>query len=216
VLQPLTRTDVSATGLKYFRGTSLYVGEVPVTALRLSYVGELGWELYTTADLGLKLWDTLWAAGREHGVIAAGRSAFNSLRLEKGYRSFGTDLTFEHDPWEAGLGFAVRTQKPVPFVGRDAALARRDSVARRLVCLVLDTDGFVLGKEPVLADGAVVGYVTSAAYGHTVGASIAYAWLPAALAEPGTAVEVRWFDTTIPATVTQDPLFDPTMTRLRS
>ena len=71
---------------------------MPVTALRLSYVGELGWELYTTADQGLKLWDLLWAAGADLGIIAAGRGAFNSLRLEKGYRSFGADMTFEHDP----------------------------------------------------------------------------------------------------------------------
>lgn len=86
--------------------------------MRLSYVGELGWELYTTADLGLRLWDTLWEAGQDLGVVAAGRSAFNSLRLEKGYRAWGTDMTDEHNPYEAGVGFAVRTDKE--FVGREA------------------------------------------------------------------------------------------------
>ncbi len=157
---------------------------MPVTALRLSYVGELGWELYTTADLGLKLWDTLWAAGESYGLIAAGRSAFGSLRLEKGYRSWGTDMTTEHDPFEAGLGFAVRMDKG-EFVGRAALEGRSEATAaRRLVCLTLDDGNHVLmGKEPVLDDdGVAVGYVTSAAYGFSVDESIAYAWVPAALA----------------------------------
>ena len=212
VLQPLTPADLVA--LKYFRGIRTYVGEVPVTALRLSYVGELGWELYTTADMGLKLWDTLWAAGRAHGVVAGGRAAFNALRLEKGYRSFGTDMTFEHDPWEAGLGFAVKLDKPA-FVGRDAVLERRESVRRRLTCLTLDE--VVLGGEPVYGGGSgCVGYVTSAAWGSTIGRGIAYAWLPSALAEPGTTVEIGWFDRRIPATVTAEPLVDPGMTRLRA
>lgn len=215
VLQPLTETDFSVTGLKYFRGTPAYIGNVPVTALRLSYVGELGWELYTTADMGRALWDTLWDAGRPHGLIAAGRGAFNSLRLEKGYRSFGTDMTFEHDPYEAGLGFAVKTGKP-DFIGRDAVLRRRDSVRRRLCCLTLDEPGaVVMGGEPVYADGRCCGYVTSAAYGYTIGKGIAYAWLPAGLAGPGTAVRIGYFDARLPATVTPEPLFDPDMTRLR-
>jgi glycine cleavage system aminomethyltransferase T/glycine/D-amino acid oxidase-like deaminating enzyme len=216
VLRPLTGADLSTSALPYFRGTRTYVGHVPVTALRLSYVGELGYELYTTADQGLKLWDTLWAAGRDHGIIAAGRGAFASLRLEKGYRAFGTDVTFEHDPWEAGLGFAVRTAKP-EFTGREAVLARRASVRRRLTCLTLDDPArAVLGSEPVFAGDDCVGYVTSASYGYTTGTSIAYAWLPSGLAEPGRAVTIGWFDERLPATVRAEPLFDPEMTRLRA
>lgn len=102
VLQPLADSDFSNDGLKYFRAKRAHIGSVPVTAMRLSYVGERGWELYTTADMGQKLWDTLWQAAQPLGGIAAGRGAFNSLRLEKGYRSFGTDMTYEHDPYEAG------------------------------------------------------------------------------------------------------------------
>jgi glycine cleavage system aminomethyltransferase T/glycine/D-amino acid oxidase-like deaminating enzyme len=221
LLAPLTRADISAGAFKYFRGLQFDVANVPVTALRLSYVGELGWELYTTADLGLKLWDTLWAAGQEHGVIAAGRAAFNSLRLEKGYRSFGTDMTYEHDPWEAGVGFAVRLQKD-SFVGREAVVARQANVRRKLTCLLVDpdpasgADGVVLGKEPVLVGSHCVGYVTSAAYGYTIGAAIAYAWLPAELSVPGQRVEIGYFDRRLPATVAAEPLFDPEMTRLRS
>jgi glycine cleavage system aminomethyltransferase T/glycine/D-amino acid oxidase-like deaminating enzyme len=216
LLQPLTRTDFSHTALKYFRAQRAYVGEVPVTAMRLSYVGELGWELYTTADLGLKLWDTLWAAGREHGVVAAGRSAFNSLRLEKGYRAWGADMTTEHDPYEAGLAFAVRLGKG-PFIGSDVLANRSpERVSRRLTCLTLDDPAaVVLGKEPVFAAGAPAGYVTSAGYGYTVGRTVAYAWLPAAVSVPGAAVAVEYFGERLPATVAAEPLFDPQMDRIR-
>jgi dimethylglycine oxidase len=206
LVQPLT--DLDLTRLTYFRGAQGHVGNVPVTALRLSYVGELGWELYTTADMGLKLWDTLWAAGRDHGVIAAGRGAFTSLRLEKGYRAFGTDMTYEHSPDEAGLGFAVRKAKP-DFLGKDAERQGK----RKLTCLVLDDH--VLGREPVYDGDDPVGYVTSAAYGYTIGTGIAYAWLPAELATPGRTVHIGYFDRRIPATVAEEPLFDPAMTRLR-
>ncbi|MBW6434474.1 FAD-dependent oxidoreductase [Actinoplanes hulinensis] len=216
VLQPLTDADFSNAGLKYFRARRAYLGEVPVTAMRLSYVGELGWELYTSADLGLKLWDILWEAGREHGIVAAGRSAFNSLRLEKGYRAWGTDMTTENDPYEAGLAFAVRMDKG-DFIGRSALEARTASPDRRLTCLTLDDPAaVVMGKEPVYADGAPAGYVTSASYGYTVGRTVAYAWLPASLSVPGTAVAVEYFGVRLPATVRAEPLFDPKMERIRS
>ena len=214
VLQPLTATDFSNGGLKYFRAQPAYLGGVPVTALRLSYVGELGWEIYTSAENGLRLWDLLWQAGQPHGVVAGGRSAFNSLRLEKGYRLWGTDVTTEHDPYEAGLGFAVRMDKG-DFVGRDAIKGRSsDAVTRRLTCLVLDDPTHVvLGKEPVLVDGAVRGYVTSAAHGYTIGRSIAYAWL--AVLDVGSTVEIEYFGRRLPATVTTEPLVDPEMARIR-
>jgi glycine cleavage system aminomethyltransferase T len=166
--------------------------------------------------MGLKLWDTLWAAGREHGLIAAGRSAFGSMRLEKGYRSWGVDMTTEHDPFEAGLAFAVRMDKG-DFVGREAlALKDPSTPARRLVSLLIDETGaVVMGREPVHVDGKPAGYVTSAGYGYTVDAPIAFAWLPAAAARPGQPVTIRYFGEAVPARVAADPLFDPDMTRLR-
>ncbi|XVV34059.1 GcvT family protein [Streptomyces sp. CA-100214] len=213
LVQPLTPDDFSHEAFGYFRARETYVGHVPVTAMRLSYVGELGWELYTTADLGLRLWDTLWEAGRDLSVIAAGRSAFNSLRLEKGYRAWGTDMTAEDNPYEAGVGFAVRMDK-ADFVGR-AALARAGEPGRRLTPLLLDDPAaVVLGKEPVHVDGAPAGYVTSASYGYTLGRCVAYAWLPAGLAA-GTGVHVEYFGEKVPATVAEEPLFDPRMTRIR-
>jgi glycine cleavage system aminomethyltransferase T/glycine/D-amino acid oxidase-like deaminating enzyme len=216
VLASVTDADVSNEAFGYFRARELWIGSVPVTALRLSYVGELGWELYTTADMGLKLWDTLWRAGQAHGMIAAGRSAFGSLRLEKGYRAWGTDMTTEHDPFEAGLGFAVRMDKG-DFVGREALVGKSEAtVDRRLTALVIgDQDAVVMGKEPVHVDGRRAGYVTSAAYGFSVAAPIAYAWLPAAAARAGQPVTIQYFGEPVPATVADDPLFDPGMTRLR-
>jgi len=215
VLQPLADADFSADGLKYFRAMSAHIGSVPVTAMRLSYVGELGWELYTTADLGLKLWDTLWAAARPLGGIVAGRGAFNSLRLEKGYRSFGTDMTYAHDPYEAGLGFAVKLDKP-DFLGKAALERRLADVRRRLTCLTIDDPAaVVMGKEPVYDGERAVGYVTSAAYGYTIGKGIAYAWLPAELATAGRALHIGYFDQRVDARVADEPLFDASMSRLR-
>ena len=217
VVAGLAETDVSNEAFRYFQARDTYLGQVPARMLRLSYVGELGWEIYTPSDMGLKLWDTLWEAGREHGVIAAGRSAFSSMRLEKGYRSWGTDMTTEHDPFEAGLGFAVRMDKG-DFIGRAAIEGRTEATAaRRLTCLTMDRPTDVLmGKEPIRVDGEVAGYVTSAAFGFSVGRSIAYGWLPTAAAASGTRVEIESFGQNLPATVADEPLFDPTMSRLRS
>jgi glycine cleavage system aminomethyltransferase T len=216
LVQALSTDDFTNENFRYFRAKQVRVGGIPVTALRLSYVGELGWELYASSDNGLRLWDLLWAQGQQHGIIAAGRAAFNSLRLEKGYRSWGTDMTTEHNPYEAGLGFAVRKAKG-GFVGRAALENVSDAaVERRLTCLVIDDRrSVVLGQEPVFLDGKPSGYVTSAAFGHTVGAPIAYAWLPAS-ATAGSHVEIGYFGTRIPATVRAEPLFDPDMRKIKS
>jgi glycine cleavage system aminomethyltransferase T/glycine/D-amino acid oxidase-like deaminating enzyme len=216
VLSAVTDADLSNEAFGYFRAREIWVGTVPVTALRLSYVGELGWELYTSADMGLRLWDTLWAAGREQALVAAGRGAFGSLRLEKGYRFAGVDMTTEHDPYEAGLGFAVRMDKG-DFVGRGALIGKSAEAAeRRLIPLVIeDPAAVVMGKEPVHVDGRPAGYVTSAGFGYTIGKAIAYAWLPAEAARAGRSVTIRYFGEPVPATVAEDPLFDPAMQRLR-
>ncbi|KAI1112237.1 Dimethylglycine oxidase [Nemania sp. NC0429] len=214
VMAALTPDDFSNKGLGYFRCKRTSIAGVPVTALRLSYVGELGWELYASAENGLRLWDAVWRAGQAQGIVAGGRTAFNSLRLEKGFRLWGTDVTTEHDPYEAGLDFALKLDKS--FVGKSALSGRSAKTApRRLRCLTVD-DGrsVVLGKEPVFVDGRAVGYVTSAAFGYTVGKPIAYAWLPGTVGE-GDAVEIEYFGERIKATVSREPLYDPQMSRLR-
>ena len=220
LVQPLSDDDFSNEGFGFFRAREVFIREVPVTALRLSYVGELGWELYTSAEYGLRLWDLLSEAGREHGALAGGRGAFNALRLEKGYRAWGTDMWSEHDPYEAGLEFTVKLDK-ADFVGREAVERRLElhqakAASPRLACLTLDDAGkVVLGKEPVFSDRRPVGFVTSADYGYTVGRGIAYAWLPDELAAEGTPVEIEYFGERYPATVSPDPLFDPDMARMR-
>jgi dimethylglycine oxidase len=217
VVQSLTQHDFSNQAMGFFKARQALIGGVPVTALRLSLVGELGWELSTTADLGRALWDSLWQAGQPHGIIAAGRAAMWSLRLEKGYRSWGVEITGEYDPYEAGLGFAVHMDKG-SFTGRQA-LARRAgaAVTRRLSCLVLpDPYQVVLGSEPVYYRGEPAGYVTSAGYGYSTGNNIAYAWLSAAAAVPGTDVEIEFCGSRVAAVVAAEPLFDPAGNRLRS
>lgn len=214
--QSLTRDNLSNEALGYFKLKNTYLGHVPVMLARLSYVGELGYEIYTTADFALKLWDTLWDAGKKSGLIAAGRGAFNSMRLEKGYRSYGTDMSSEHNPHEAGLAFAVR--KGGGYTGADAfSKIDANALSKRLVCLVLDNnEHVVLGKEPVLHNGKVVGYVTSAYFGHTIGKQLAYAWVPISLSAQGTKLSIRYFSFEYTATVGQDPQYDPQMTRLKS
>ncbi|MEB3372316.1 FAD-dependent oxidoreductase [Saccharopolyspora mangrovi] len=211
VLQPLADIDVSHEAFGFFRARRLHVGEVPVVALRLSYVGELGWELYTSADFGRRLWDLLADSG--HGIFPAGRGAFNGLRIEKGYRAWGTDMWTEHTPAEAGVAFAVKPDKG-PFIGREALL-RQEEPARSLCCLRIDDGTVLMGSEPVRAGSDAVGFTTSAAYGHTLGESLAYAWLPAALSSPDTRLTVTYFNQPHPATVIPDPAFDPRMTRMR-
>jgi 4-methylaminobutanoate oxidase (formaldehyde-forming) len=178
-------------------------------------VGELGWELYCPAEFGARLWDTLWEAGRGYGLVAAGYKAIDSLRLEKGYRVWGADITPEETPFEAGLGFAVKLDKG-DFVGREALLAAGEP-ERRLRCLVLDDPRAVaLGSEPVRIGDRLVGRVTSGGYGYTVEASIAFAYLPSADAASGTRVEVEIFGEWVGGTVADDPLVDPEGARLRA
>jgi glycine cleavage system aminomethyltransferase T/glycine/D-amino acid oxidase-like deaminating enzyme len=212
ILQPLTTEELA---FPYMRARELAVGSVPCLALRVTYVGELGWELYCPVEYGLRLWDTISAGGREHGLVAGGYKAIDSLRLEKGYRVWGSDISPEDTPFEAGLGFAVKLDKG-DFIGRDALLTA-DEPTRRLACLVLDDPRSVaLGSEPVRVGGEIVGRVTSGGYGYTVERSIAYAYLPASSAAPGTRVEVEIFGEWIPGTAAEEPLFDPKGERIRA
>jgi glycine cleavage system aminomethyltransferase T len=213
LVQPLCRDDLSHEAFKYFRALTTYLDAIPVTMMRVSYVGELGWEIYASAEYGAALWDLLWQAGAAQEVIAAGRIAFNSLRIEKGYRSWGTDMTVEHLPTAAGLDFAVRMAKD-DFLGK-AALEAAPAPAKLLRSIVFDEpDAVVLGKEPVFVQGSCVGYVTSAAYSATIGRSIAYAWLPASTV-PGDSVDVDYRGTRYSAKVHTEPVVDPEMARIR-
>jgi glycine cleavage system aminomethyltransferase T/glycine/D-amino acid oxidase-like deaminating enzyme len=206
----------SDAAFPYYTARQREIGEVPVTAMRVSYVGELGWELYCAPEYGARLWSLLWDAGQESGVIAGGRAAFDTLRLEKGYRLWGVDMDTERTPHEAGLAWAVKPAKG-DFIGREAFLqmAEREPDVR-LACLALDDPTIVLmGKEPVFVDGDAVGYVTSAGYGFSVGQSLAYAYLPAAAAVRRTSVDVEFFGKRYSAAAQDEPRYDPAGTRLR-
>ncbi len=212
----LARVSPDDLSFPYLAAREIWVGAVPALALRISYAGELGWELYTPTEHGRYLWDQLFDAGADLGVVACGTGAFNSLRMEKGYRFAGVDMTREHTPFEAGLGFTVHFTKP-RFNGRDAALAARERGPRkRLRCLVLDdVDATCYGGEPLIRDGRAVGYVTSADFGYTVGRHVLLGWLPPELAHEGTEVDIDIFGEHHGATVTHEPLYDPSGERLR-
>ena len=217
VLQRVCHEDVSNRAFPYFASKQVTIGAAPARALRVSYVGELGWEIYVPTEYGLSVWDALWEAGQAFGIVAAGGGAFESLRLEKGYRLWGTDIHTEYNPYEAGLGWAVKLNKG-NFLGREALMRIREAgIERRLCCLTMSNPNqVVLGKEPILDGERVLGYVTSANVGYTVGRSIAYGYLPLEYSTSGTTVEIEYFGRRYEATVTDEPLYDPGNSKLRS
>jgi glycine cleavage system aminomethyltransferase T len=209
LIRRVSADDCTNAAFHYFTARQITIGHIPTLALRVSYVGELGWELYAPVEYGLALWDTLWEAGQPLGVIAAGGGAFDSLRLEMGYRLWGNDIHTKYTPFEAGLGFAVELAKG-HFLGLPALERSDPAVPTRKLCYLTfdDPSILVMGKEPILSlgDGQVLSYITSANYGYTVRQSIAYAYLPAAYAKVGTKVTVQFFGERYPATVVREPL----------
>jgi glycine cleavage system aminomethyltransferase T/glycine/D-amino acid oxidase-like deaminating enzyme len=217
ILASVSTDDLSNEGFPYLTARDVVVGDVPCLALRVTYVGELGWEVYPSAEFAVRLWDTLTDAGRPHGLVPAGYRAIDSLRLEKGYLAWGSDITPEDSPLEAGLGFAVRLDRP-GFVG-NGALERAHAAgpSRRLRTLTLaDPRAMCQGNEPVFHDGTVVARVTSGGIGYAVNASIALAYLPVAIADPGVACQVEVFGDRVDAEVAAAPLWDPTGARPRA
>ena len=217
LVQSVTEHDMSNEAFSYLTAQRLNIGDVPCLALRISYVGELGWELYCPTEFGLRLWDVLWDSGQPFGVTAVGGGAVESLRLEKGYRLWGAEVRTEVNPYEAGLGFAVRLDKG-EFIGREVLRRiKSEGIPRKLCCMTLeDPTAVVIGGEPILDGDRVLGYATSANYGYTVGRGIVYGYLPRDDAVEGASVEVEYFGRRYKGTVAREPLYDPGMTRLRS
>jgi 4-methylaminobutanoate oxidase (formaldehyde-forming) len=207
ILAPLTSDPLD---FGYMRMREISVGDVPVRALRVTFVGEMGWELYCPTEYGAGLWRVLWEAGRPHGLVAGGYRAIDALRLEKGYRVWAADITPDDSPLEAGLDFCVREDRS--FVGADA-LRTPD---RRLRCIVLeDPRSVALGNEPVRVGEEICGRVTTGGYGYAVQRSIAYAYLPAEH-DVGTEAHIDIFGRWVAGEVTAEPLYDPRGERLRS
>jgi 4-methylaminobutanoate oxidase (formaldehyde-forming) len=221
ILRAVTAADVSSTVFPYMTARTVEVAGVPVWAQRVTYVGELGWELYVAPDGADRAWDALVAAGRPRGLRLCGYKAIESLRLEKGYRYWSADITPAENPWEAGLGFCVRLKKG-DFIGRDALVRLKESgLARRLCTVTLDPAAHgdtvaLYGGEAVWAGGRVVGRLRSGGYGYTVGLEIGLVYLPLDLAAPGTPLEVELFGTRYPAAVAPDVLYDAEGTRIRA
>ncbi|MDQ1670837.1 MAG: hypothetical protein QOE40_2898, partial [Actinomycetota bacterium] len=218
ILRTVTGADLRNDAFPFMTAQEISVGDVPVRALRITFTGELGWELYASVEYGAALWSTLWEAGEGHGLVAGGYRAIESLRLEKGYRVWSTDVTPETNPYEAGLGFCVELDKPGGFEGADALRAvKEQGVSRRLRCLTLDDPRVVaLGSEPVRIDGQVCGRVTSGGFGYTVGKSIAYAYLPVDASPAGAAASVNVFGEWVSGVVVDQPLLDPQNTKVHA
>jgi dimethylglycine dehydrogenase len=217
LLQPLVRIDLSAQAFKLFAVRRTAVGLTPAILTRAGFTGELGYEIWTTPDYFETLYDELWEAGRALGLAHFGGRALSSLRLEKAYGSFNKDFRPDYTPAETGLDRFVDFEK-APFTGRAAVLAERAAGPKRrfVVMEVAAADADVVGYESIMKDGAAVGYVTSGAYGHCVGKSLAAGYVPSALARHGARFEIDILGEMRTATVHLEPLYDPQGLRLRS
>ena len=224
LLQRLTRADLSDEGFPFSASRQIGLGYATVRATRITYVGELGWELYVPAEFAVGVYEQLLEAGQEHGLVQAGYYTINSLRLEKGYRAFGSDLTPDYNPAEAGLLFTCKLKSETTFIGRESVeKAKTGGPRRKLVSLVLDDpDPMMWGGELVLRNGEAVGQVTSAAWGETVGACVALAYVRRRDNSPVTkdylesgAYQVNVGGTPCPATLHSRSPYDPTGRRIR-
>jgi dimethylglycine dehydrogenase len=215
LLARVTTADVSDAGLPFLRARSLGVGLANTLVLRLSFTGELGYEIYMAPDEQRHVFDTLWEAGASLGLRNFGLRALNALRLEKGYGVWGREYTADATPDEAGLSRLVRMDKG-PFVGREAVReARTRQPARRLTLLAIDSsDPDPVGGEPVFLQGEPVARLTSAAFVPGIGRALGFAYLPPGHA-PGAAAEVWVLSRRLKAHILTEPPYDPRGTRLR-
>jgi len=217
VLQKVTRDNVSNKAFPYMTAKYLNIKGASVLAKRVTYVGELGWELYVEPAWAVQVWDALWDAGQEFGIIAGGYKVLDSLRLEKGYRYYSADVTMLENPYEAGLGFCVHLDKG-DFIGRKALRQAKKHLTQKLCTLVVGDEEYLMlyGGEAVYAGDRVLGRVRSGGYGYTVKKNIALAYLPLDLAKVGTKLEIDIFGERYPAQVVPTALFDPKGERVKT
>lgn len=225
LLSALTDADLSNEAFPFGSSRPISLGYATVRATRITYVGELGWELYVPAEFAVGVYEELIAAGERYGIARGGYSAIESLRLEKGYRAFGRELTPSENPVEAGLLFACKLKTDIPFLGREAVeKARADGVRKKLVGFAVDSaEPMLWGGELILRDGDVAGQVTSAAWGQTTGAGVGLAYLRSA---NGSVIDADWVrtgayqinvgGTLYPITVSLRPLYDPAGERIKT
>lgn len=223
VLQRATPADVSNAAFPFAACREIPIGGAPVRALRITYVGELGWELHMPSETAPAVYDRLIEAGADVGLANCGYRAIESLRLEKGYRAWGSDITSDDTPLEAGLGFAVKLKSNTPFLGRDALLAQREAgLKKRLVCFTVDDPEVVLlGRETIYRDGERVGYLGSAGFGYTLGCNIGYGYIRAdSPIGRDESVQGRYklevAGEAVPCMAHAGPLYDPKMARVKA
>ena len=223
LLQGLTEHDMSNAGFAFGRVKRITLAGAPMLALRVTYVGELGWELHIPVEFAASVYDALMEAGKAHGIANAGYRAIESLRLEKGYRAWGADIGPDHTPLVAGLGWTVKLKSNRPFQGR-AALETQAArkLPRLLAGFTTDPSIVLLGRETIYRDGRRMGWLTSGGYGYTVGRSIGYGYVRdqengvdrAKVLSGRYELEVATLR--VPAQVFLDPLYDPTMSRIKN
>ncbi|MBC8048933.1 MAG: FAD-dependent oxidoreductase [Chitinophagales bacterium] len=223
VLETVTRDDVSNAGFPFGQMRHLRVANAPVMALRVTYVGELGWELHVPTEFAFTVYDALMAAGAKFGIANAGYRAIESLRLEKGYRAWGTDIGPDHTPLEAGLGWAVKLHKKAPFLGRQALEAQKRAPLKKMLCgFTVDDPGVILlGRETIYRDGEKVGWLSSGGFGHTIGKPVGYGYVRNPEGVDKKYLESRGYTLQvatdlIPCVLHLKPLYDPEMARVRS
>jgi 4-methylaminobutanoate oxidase (formaldehyde-forming) len=221
VLEKTTPDDVSNAGFPFGTIREIAIAGAPVRAMRITYVGELGWELHVPLASVAPVYDALMAAGAAEGIRPVGYRALESLRLEKGYRAWSSDLTPNDTPLEAGLGWAVKLKGNTPFLGRDA-LAAAGPLAKRFAGFRLaDAEAVLVGRETILRDGQPVGYLTSGGFGYTVGAPLGYGYVrnPDGVAEDWLAAgrySLVVAADEVPATLSLVPFVDPGGDRIRA
>ena len=222
LLQSLTPADMSNDAFPFATSREIELGYALVRASRITYVGELGWELYVPTEFMLGVYDEIVAAGESFGLVHAGYHALNSLRIEKAYRHWSHDITDEDTPLEAGLGFAVKFDKAGGFIGRDALMAQQESgVAKRLLQFRLqDPEPLLYHDEPIWRDDRLVGHITSGAYGHSLGACIGLGFVPFEQGSDSAEIicgnfEIEVAGVRVPADASLRPLYDPNNERIR-
>ncbi len=213
MLSLLTKQNLSTEAMPFLSMRKTNIGEFPVQLVRITFVGELGYEIYANVKNGFALWELLWKTGQQFGIVACGYKAIDSLRAEKGYLYWGSDISADESPLQAGLNFAIAKDKD--FFGKKAMLERDNN--KKLVTMILENPkAIVLGNEPVRVNGKVSGRVTSGSYGAYIQSSIAFAYLPVQLSAIGTETEILVFGNWIPAKIVKGPLYDPKGLKVRS
>ena len=216
VLQQVCESDVSNAAFPFGTAQEIIIGAAHVQAVRIGYVGELGWELHVPTEFALHVYDCLWSAGQAHGIRDIGYRAIESLRLEKGYLYWSADITPDYTPVEAGLGFRVHLKSKGDYIGRSVLEAQKSNgPAQRLCTLVCDQKLPVTGGETILLDGKTVSLATSAGYGYSVGKTIIFAYLPVGMVDK-TGFEIEVFGDCHPITPVDGPLYDPKNERLKA